>query len=293
MEYLTNYEDRSPENIVCSDILNVTILYSKIHIFNGDTQYPLQKFWFLLPNIKIIKQTRTQIEIALPNTNNKFIDYLDKLDAAVHQMMCDKFKFNFKKYISHRHEKYAPIILSLDSMTSVFFDENNEIIKNNFSTIKYESHVTLSILIELSDIIIGENDYWINYTAKQLKFNSTFSTTKKSIFSVVDDQISNEDSIECLDTNISPKGIPDAPPLTPMVFGKKSSNGKSKAKKLVAPFVVSVDDLTDQINKMRNKKQQKDEEQMDNQIEKMMNEIKQFRDKQKKITDTYEAIELA
>lgn len=314
MEYLTKYEENTPDNIVCGDVQKVSIIYSKLNIFNADTQYPLQKFWFLLRNIKIVKQCGTQIEIALSNSNNKFINYLDKLDDAIHKMMCDKFQINFKKYKSHIHEKYSPIILSLNSMTCVVFDENNDVIKYNFGTIAYESHVTLSILVELTDIIIGEDDYWINYTAKQLKFNSTFSTTKKSIFSVVDDQISNEDiekpeflpRLKNIDPNLSPTNaiIPDAPPLTPIIFGKGGKINSNKKNKInrnnikksdtsTTPFVVSVNDLTDQINKMRNKKQIKEEELMDNQIEKMMNEIKQFRDKQKIINDTYEAIQLS
>lgn len=306
-DYLTNYEHSLPNNIICGPIQPISIIYYKLNIYNGENNHPLQKFWFLLKDVKITEYNNNYIKIALSNSpsDKKFIEYINNLDDNIHKMICDLFKINFCKQISYISDKYSPILFILNNFSEcILFDQNCQKIMK--FTNEHINH-TLSILVELSDIIIGDDKYWINYTPKQLKINKSICD-QKSIFEIITEEhntVSKHIINPQLVSNIIPINIiPPIPSTTPNQKQKNINIDHNDIKNyeittdipITAPvhkeipvkkFVISVNDLKNQINKMRNKKLQKEEEKMNILVDNMKKEITQFKNNQQIISDKY------
>lgn len=299
IDYLTNYEYSLPNNIIHGPLQNISITYSKINVYNGDGNNPLQKFWFLLKNIKIVEYTEKYIKIALSNSESdkKFVQYIDQLDFKIHQMICDISGIEVDKRISYSNDKYSPVLFHLNNIANcVVFDENNKITQLTKSNI---CDYTMSVLIELSDIMIGDNDYWVNYTVKQLKLNPTIDC-HKSIFELIDESDANKKILNIHNIpNVPnlPPPIPPEPFIVPSFQQNRPDNKsqinsgyKKNEDNQRSRIIISVDDLKNQIKKMQNKKLLKEEENMKYRLEDYRKEIEQFKDNQKFVSDKYKSI---
>lgn len=294
VDYLTDYEHSLPNNIICGPAQQISIMYSKINIYNGDNNHPLQRYWFLLKNVKIIEYNNNYVKIALSNSipDKKFIEYINNLDNGIHKMICDLLKLNLCKQISYSNDKYSPISLTLNKFFEcIMFDENNRKI-TKLTKDKYINH-TLSILIELSDIIVGDDKYWINYTAKQLKVNKSICN-QKSIFELITESTTKtiiDPSPPLPAPQLAQNRVPPVPPAHNHIPTQNYVNiGKKNVGAPVRKFIISINDLQDQINKMRNSKLHKEEEKMRTQVENMKKEIIQFKNNQEVVSDKYKSI---
>lgn len=208
LDRLTDYMVGLPKNITCSDSIPISVTYSKIYFYNSDVDHPLQKYWFYLKNVKIIDKNPKSIKIVLSNSKSdkKFIEYIDKLDTEIFKILQTKNQSynNIKK--SYSAKEFHPHILALNAEKATIFDadlaqENKNNVRqysiNGYNTIDstkmyrtkpldydYMNEFTVSVLIELSDIIMNESDYWINYSVKQMKIKK--DPVNYSIFDVMD-----------------------------------------------------------------------------------------------------------
>lgn len=317
-DHLTNYESPLPNNIICGTPQKISVMYSEINIYNGNSNHPLQKYWFILKSVKIVEYSReNNITIALSNSDSdkNFIKYIDKLDNDIYDMVCELWDEKFDKKNSYSNKKYSPVLLNLNDFSNcVIFNEKNKRIKELIAN-DYQKY-TVSILIELSNIMIGDSQYWIKYSAKQLKLNSIV-LNNKSIFDLITEE-SDTTNIQSTNQMI----IPLPPPL-PFLLNNNNNNHNISTNNTVntntnnninttnttttninnasrdgnnvikskLKFVVSVNDLKDQINKIRNKKSFRDEEEsMRIQIKNMENEMEQFKNNQKITSEKYKAI---
>jgi len=288
MEYLTNYETCTPDNLIYGSLQKISVVYSKMDIYNADNENPLQKYWFLLKNVKVIEFNDNSMKIALSNSlsNKKFIDYIKKLDKCVHGMISELFDHKYELQSSYYIKKYQPIIFTLKCGSCQIYDENNNLCEElkDLKTKIRDRHC--SILIELTDLMFCDDSYWINYSAKQLKINNN-PFQNKSIF-------------EMIDTSQYVTSVPPAPPAPPLSPTQSSipiapSSPSIPLNRSIATteqknpvkFIISVNDLKEQINKMRKKPKEND---IDSKMKVIRDEIKTFNINNKAISKRYKEI---
>lgn len=186
---ITNHQkiNDTSEHISCSDIHQISPTYNKTCIYNLDVNHPLQKFWFFLKEVKIIGKKQKSIDIVLSNSisDKKFIEYINNLDDKINKIINKKKKHNtnFSVKKSYSVKELFPYIFNFNIINAQFFDESNKSIQ--YSEINFCENTTGSILIELSDILISDDEYWINYSIKQMKIKKHIFT--ESIFDMLDD----------------------------------------------------------------------------------------------------------
>jgi hypothetical protein len=231
-DYLTSYADNTIK-VSIDEPVHITPIYYKIVIYNANIDVPLQKFLFVVKKIKVIWNDDNKIKIALPNKSSvKFLEYLDKLDDTIHSII--KKNVVTKKKKSYHSKKYYPTVLFL----------------NTYKTESYDTEKIYTVVIELTDILVdSENgDYWINYSAKMIK-----------------EEGQPDKDVIC---------VPEAPPMfvgpvqpelhlnEPVEIKTEKKFEKPQLVEIIekpqssSAFVVSADDLKNQLDKMRNKKRE-------------------------------------
>ena len=174
---LTNHQiiNESDDHISCSDPHQISVTFSKIYIYNLDVNCPLQKFWFFLKETKIIEKKLKSVDVVLSNSRSdkKFIEYIDNLDEKIYRILNKKFNLTVGIKKSYFKKDFFPHRFNFSINCAQIFDDYNKPLEYN--SIKFTDDITESILVELSDILISENDYWINYSIKQMKI-------KKDVF---------------------------------------------------------------------------------------------------------------
>lgn len=313
---LTNYENSNPENISCSNIKPFSATFNKLQVYNSDVKCPLQKFWFYLNDIKIFEKTERKIKIAI--INDKFISYIDNLDTKINELLSNVTNRKLKHKKSYTKKNYFPHTFTLDSKDAIIYDEKSEKISiKNLDNYLYDD-ATVSILIELTDILIddNENEYWINYSIKQMKINK--NVLSESICDMCNicnsDNPMNKDTISNNNysnnyNNIN-NSIPVPPPVPVLVTSEfsdimkpsasKSSNSLkasnvSNHKSKDTSFVVSVNDITKQLEMMKKKKNDRINDydnKMKQTIESINEEIKSFSIAKTKLDEQFNKIKL-
>ena len=293
---LTDYENSNPENISCSNIKAFSATFNKIQVYNSDVKCPLQKFWFYLNGgcVKIFEKNERKIKIAI--MNDKFISYIDLLDQKINELLSDVTDKKLKYKKSYIKKNYFPHTLTLDIKDPIIYDENSEKIDiKKFYNQNYDD-TTVSILIELSDILIDNdvNEYWINYSVKQIKID-------KDILSESIHDINNQTP------NILSNIPPPVPPVLPQIISTLSSLPKSdnKVKSSVSnhnkntkdtSFVVSVNDIAKQLELMKKKKSDRDNSDFDTKMKQTLvlinDEIKTFNINKNQLDDQFNKIRL-
>ncbi|AYV76474.1 MAG: hypothetical protein Terrestrivirus7_27 [Terrestrivirus sp.] len=332
LDRLTDYAIGSPKNITCSDSIPISVTYSKIYFYNSDVDHPLQKYWFYLKNVKIIEKNPKSIKIVLSNSKSdkKFIEYIDKLDAHIFRIlqMRNQSHKNIKK--SYSEKEFHPPIFVLNTEKATIFDadlmqEN----KNNMmqylvnrdnnvdstkiyrpNTLDYDcmNEFTVSIIIELSDIIMNDTDYWVNYSVKQMKIKKNPITS--SIFDIIDaaekdhnyqinenydinnitNHVSNHNHISNHTNHITanthginqqnhlnkPKKQPHLPNLTNQPLNNSQIDYR---------FLITADDLKSQLKKIGEKKT---ENFMQEKMDIVLKEMEAFKQKKQQMSDDIE-----
>jgi hypothetical protein len=248
MNRITDFQKELKKEILYNEPVYISPTYSKLSLYNPDINFPLQKFWFHLTQVKIYNNNKknTDIEIILSNSemDKNFIEYIDILDIKI----CDvikKMKNNKKlqKKKSYVKKTNLPPILNLKvpiSGTKIFDEDNNNI---NITDIDISNNdITVAVIIELSDILITDDDYWINYTIKQMKIKNH----NENLFDVLENNnnfIKKENNYINYNTNNKPQ----------IKLSNNNINNNNNTNK-IAPFIVSTNDILNQLNKMKEKK---------------------------------------
>ena len=296
-EYLTDVHT-SPNNILCGPTQKISVLYSRINVYNADVEAPLQKYWFLLGRVKIVERGHNNFRIALGNAESdaKFLQYLDRLDDRLHGVLEEVLETPLEKQVSYSRKVYSPITLFLGDHNCVVFDENNERIIVDPAWRRREKESTFSILVELSDVTIGDGSYWINYSARQLRRNADLDLTKCLVPSggvrrggrACGERGERGERGGVASVPTAP-GVPGIPAPSNVPNAPKMDADDAERTGSEAPFKVSVNDLKDQILKMRTKRERilRDEEMMDTRVKTMVEDIKKFKRDGRIIDDRY------
>ena len=283
---LTDYGKSSPNNITCSNIKNISVTYSEIEIYNGDNPNPLQKYLFLINNVKVVSQGKNYIKIALSGTSHRnFLYYIDKLDNCIHSIVSELWGKNFNKVKSYECKKYSPIIITLNNFANCLVYSAKGVKIPNCN-----DYDKISVLIELANVMVGD-EYWINYNVKQIKIMEDVSD-HTSIFDLVNgNNDNNNESVNKVQLVTETVSIPQAPtqsipsstvplPVAPSL--------KSESKSSFLPkFIVSTDDIKEQLLKMRERKLDKCNQEMTQKVNNMKNDIIAFKHSNKIIDQKY------
>lgn len=232
LDRLTNYINNEPNNITCSDLIPLSITYNKVYFYNSDVEQPLQKYWFYLKNVKVIEKNSKSLKIVLSNSkeDKKFIEYIDKLDIEIYNFLQKKYVLNDKNMKkSYDTKDFHPNIFTLDCTNITIHDEDNVKNKNKYKNknkncfnYDYMDGYTISIIIELSDIIINDSEYWINYSIRQMKIKKDI--INDSIFDMIESNI--ESNKNMFDVKFD---IPKPPTLPNITYAKSSKTSTSKS----------------------------------------------------------------
>ena len=179
MNLVTDYTQDKP-NIYIYEHKRISS-YINVHIFNGNNTYPLQKYLFLLQNVKIIDLTNKTGKLVIANTkqDTDFINYLDSLNDMLQEILKEQYKTNFIKTMCYTKQKHFPITLNINTDNVLYFDNNN----NQINKEQFDVTLNLSVLLEIDKIILNNNTYWINFLAKQIKITTLYDLSK-SIFEI-------------------------------------------------------------------------------------------------------------
>lgn len=180
---ITNY-NVCDANTFYSSPQQVGLTYSKFNIYNASIRYPLQKYWFYLKCVKIIEKSQSIIKFVVADKN--FINFIDNIDKKIHEILTNNnLNYKFKK--SYTTQKSFPEIFTCEySNVQVFGNKITS--KDEIKTMILNEEDTVSLLIELSDILINDTEYWINYRVKQMKI---LCGENECIFDKLDDYDDN------------------------------------------------------------------------------------------------------
>lgn len=289
---LANYKELI-KNISYSDLLPVSITFSKLNVYNSDISFPLQKFWFYLKQTKIIKSNNTSIQIVLSNSEDdkKFLEYIDNLDKLIYdyvKTIHENVK-NLEQKKSYTKKQHLNIFLLNVNKKNTFIDhdyiDNNNYIQNEDDTV--------SVLIELSHITINEDSYWINYSCKQMK-------VIKNNINI--DELDNDNGTHStnfpLNQMTTPTSIP-IPPIIPNLSKNTIIHNPIQTipkQEIRRNFSISLNDLNNQIKKIADKKINRIneniniQEDMQNKMSAIFDEMKQFKIKKQQLDDKFNEI---
>lgn len=233
--------------------------YYKIPIYNPQLTHPQQKFWFMLPKVKIVSNNNNNnnITIALSGNdhNAKFIDYIKCIETKIKNIVSSNIKSSFVKKNHHAPTMSVNLLLN-----TPIFDENDSVI--NISNITDGKCV--SCFIELSEVLVSDdNNAWIIWNFLQIKLLDEIDF-KKSMFSSM---LATPIQQPYVNTNVTAEqqpsftnySVPIAPPMnnnspisqnkSPILHTRVDNKPKEFQK-----LVISQSVLLEQINKLKKKK---------------------------------------
>ena len=311
---LTNY-DKPDINISCSESNYISQTFHTINFYNMDVKYPLQKYIFMVKNAKMIKKCNNSIDIILANFNSdiNFIKYIDALDIKIHDLVCNRNNYKYKINKSYISRPYYPNVFNMDISNCVAFDDTNKKIDiRKFNIDNINDDMTCSIIIELSSVLVDDTNYWFNYSAKQIKLN--LNVFNDNMFDAIENVNSVNNAvipaapplnINNTDTNTNTESkriLPNIMQNEIINFIKKDSNNnlikseKPAEKTSNTFFSVSPFDLKKQLDKFKEKKTNKDnivlDENITDKINTMKKEINDSIIKKLRVDNRYNNIQL-
>jgi hypothetical protein len=148
--------------------------YSLINFYNCDVSDPMQKFWLLIPNSKLIKIVNNELIITISNNDTKIINYMKKLDEIIEEKLQNIVSKNIDlSYSLVTNKNHDPMLLLKTNINTKYSDSNNN--QTNLNNFTKNSKVKL--LIELESVIIENNkakQIWKLIMMKEEKIELTF-----------------------------------------------------------------------------------------------------------------------
>lgn len=242
-EYMTDIE-AGIDQIQVGKKKTVGLTYYKLPIYNPKIMHPQQKFWFVLPKVKIVSNSNNNTVVALSDSDSKFIKFVDDLHIKIKKII------NIKLMPSFSNKKHQAITMSIKLLSNTpIFDEND--LETDSSNIIEDKCV--SCYIELTDVYIADDCAWIIWNFLQIKLLNQINFRKSLFISLPNKQIKHPVNIPDI---ISNNLIPTAPPLINSPMSNKNqiahSDSDSKPKEFQKLFI-SQSDLLQQINKLKKK----------------------------------------
>ena len=153
---ITNYKTNDKIELHRSRPMNISATYMKLSVYNALSSNPLQKYVFYLKNVRIVEKNNKIAKIAV--CDKDFTNYLDRLDAKIYEMM----KLGNKKKSYSTEQFYPNTIVAYVAGVKIYGrDSVNDVSEEN----------EINVLIELSDVLCNDDEYWLNYKIKQIKIN--------------------------------------------------------------------------------------------------------------------------
>lgn len=193
---------------------NLGSTFTQFVIYNGDKPIARQKFIFKINDFRVRTKKSQTLEVALSkNTSTEsFIEFITQLDKIIYNYVKRFLKeFRFKKSFQ-QYNSYIVLLLNINK---------TNIINQNHTLETYDSIMEddiIDIVFELSNILVGPDEYWVAYSALEIRVKNTF-------FSFFGDPIIDPDiPLPPPMTNDEPEPLPIT---IPHIVIKKSSPKKN------------------------------------------------------------------
>lgn len=226
-------KSHSPNNFTLTETKNSQLLYNNWNVYNDDSDIPMQKYMFLLKNVKVLNNTNNILNIIMTSNNDmnkKIYEFMVQLEKQI------GIKLKDLQCRSNIHKIKSNITMCLYSKKMIVFNEAHE--EQHISQI--DSGKTVSIIIKLSQIVCEESEYIPIWKVVQVKLHN--DKTKTCMF----EQFESESKIPI-------------PPVLP--FTKTCKQEVKDEKPVQRPFVPSIGDIMSIKNKLRKIPSQVDGEQ--------------------------------
>ena len=222
---LFDYNESSQiDNILSSGIHYYNAMSCKINFYNPLVSTPMQKFWYHIPNAKIIRKDHKLIYIALPTNSNKLFDSIKNLDCKTQQFYEDDDRFKsiapsiiyddnlppcMQIYITPQsrcfsHENKIINHVNLQNENIKLYIEFDSIIsthsgcKRIWNLLQLKEHVPIDLNVSFFDILINNSSNHTRYP----------SDAKNQSNDQVIEQIKNQSPEQSISQSI---GIPKCP----------------------------------------------------------------------------------
>lgn len=154
-------------NIEYSNTESVNTFTKKIKFFNPEISEPLHKFWYFVPNAKLIKKSSGILTLALSSTDTNLIESLKNLDDKT-DVVLKKIHQSIKSTPSIKlSQNFPPVIEACVDGESKCYDQDNKPIV--FMNIKNNSKIQL--YMEFDCITFGSNRCERKWRVIQMKEN--------------------------------------------------------------------------------------------------------------------------
>lgn len=153
--FLTDYNKNLPIDILYDDLIGIGMTYYKLNIYNKNINHPMQKFWFLIPKAKVseINDNSIKITLSYSENDNNFIKIIKNIEDNVKNHINDIMSINIiRSALKNRSKFYPELSVKLNKKTKIF-DSKGNIIPLSINSI-------VSLYIELSEVLINENDFY-------------------------------------------------------------------------------------------------------------------------------------
>jgi hypothetical protein len=166
--FIVDYNRSTKINTIeYSNIEAVNTFTRKIKFYNPEISEPLHKFWYFVPNAKLIKKNSGVLTMALSSIDTNLIESLKNLDEKTDKIL-KKINQMIKISPSIKMSSNFPPVLDVYADTdSRFYDQDNKSIM--YMNIKNNSKIQL--YMEFDSVTIGSNRCEKKWKVIQLKEN--------------------------------------------------------------------------------------------------------------------------
>jgi len=152
-------------NIEYSNIEYVNNFTKRIKFYNPMVNEPLHKFWYYIPNAKIIKKGPNNISIVTSSSEKQLIESLNSLDETTNKIIRNiKGDYTIEPSII-LNSNYPPMMNLIIDSESIIYNHNNEV--SDITLIKPNSKIMT--YIELDCVILGSKEAFKKWRIIQMK----------------------------------------------------------------------------------------------------------------------------
>lgn len=163
---VTDVIRNNPNNISIVDEKEEHYVCKIMNIYNSDSVIPMQKFSFVLNNVKILSHMNSLLNISISLNepmNNKIYKFIMELEKNI------GMQNNLKHYKTNFSCSKQIVTICLYSKNMVIYDRDNNRIKNN----ELDFGKFVSVMIELSKVICNNSTYTPIWNVTQIKLHET------------------------------------------------------------------------------------------------------------------------
>lgn len=161
-------------NIENSGSERVNTFTTRINFYNPLVDIPLHKFWFFIPNAKLIKKKQNMIQIVLSRNEKNLINSINSLDNLVNNIT-QQYNTDIK-YINPsiiQSNNYPPILELMIDNYSRCYNNNDEVI--NYLLLNNGEKIQL--YIEFESVIINSTQCTKKWKVLQMKKEKNIDMT--------------------------------------------------------------------------------------------------------------------